>query len=249
MTADPSADPAVSLNASHVRNIFDTIANRYDLANHVLSFGVDFHWRNKAIRSVLPVGGCRVLDMCCGTGDLTFAFARAGAAEIVGCDFSPEMIRLAAAKEKRLRMQNRLSSVQITWRTADCTATGLDTQSFDIVSCAFGVRNLADLDAGLAEMHRVLRPGGQICIIEFSLPSNTLVRTAYLAYFRWIMPLLGGLITGRPAAYRYLYDSVRDWDRNTDLTTQLQKAGFRDIRTTPLTCGIAKLHLAARPPR
>jgi len=247
MTTDASPNPRTPDNASKVRGVFGTIAPRYDLANHVLSLGVDFHWRRKAVRLMQPLAGRRVLDMCCGTGDLAFAFARGGAAEVVGCDFSPNMIELAAAKEHRFRSAGKLSKTRLEWRVCDCTATDLQSQSFDIVSCAFGVRNMADLAAGLAEMRRLLRPEGAVCILEFSLPPNPLVRAAYLTYFRWIMPFIGGLITGRTAAYRYLRDSVRQWDKNVDLTAQLQSAGFQNIRATPLTCAIATLQQATRP--
>jgi len=247
MTTDLSNSPPPLDHASRVRGVFGAIAPRYDLANHVLSLGVDFYWRRKAVRLMQPLAGRRVLDMCCGTGDFALAFACAGAAEVVGCDFSMEMIELAAAKERRLHKKGKLSGAQIGWRACDCTATDLESQSFDIVSCAFGVRNLTDLAAGLAEMHRLLRPGGQVCTLEFSLPANPVVRAAYLTYFRWVMPLAGGLITGRSAAYRYLHDSVRQWDKHVDLAAHLQNAGFQNVCATPFTCGITTLYRATRP--
>ncbi|MBE0537211.1 MAG: bifunctional demethylmenaquinone methyltransferase/2-methoxy-6-polyprenyl-1,4-benzoquinol methylase UbiE [Phycisphaerae bacterium] len=246
MATDPPDSSATTNTASKVRDIFGRIAPRYDLANHVLSLGIDFHWRKKAVRLMQPLAGRRVLDMCCGTGDLTLAFTRAGA-NVVGCDFSPDMVELAALKETRLRARGKLPDTPITWRIDDCTATGFDAQSFDIVSCAFGVRNMADHSAGVAEMHRLLRPGGTVCILEFSLPTNPIVRAAYLTYFRWIMPLVGGLITGRTAAYRYLRDSVRKWHENVDLAAELRSAGFENIQAAPLTLGITTLYRATRP--
>ncbi len=248
MTPNRPPNTPEHADSSNVQSVFNAIASRYDLANHVLSFGVDFHWRKKAVSLMQPLADRRVLDVCCGTGDLTLAFARAGAAQVVGCDFSPQMIQRAKTKETRLRSKGKLPvGAKIDWRVCDCTATGLESQSCHVVSCAFGVRNMADLSAGLTEMHRLLRPGGRVCILEFSLPPKPLVRAAYLAYFRWLMPLLGGLITRRPAAYRYLHDSVRQWHRNTNLPAQLQNAGFRNVQAAPMTCGIATLHVADRP--
>jgi len=228
--------------------VFGGIARRYDLANHLLSCGVDIWWRRVAVGMTSPQPGDRLLDMCCGTGDFAFAFAGAGVGRITGCDFSPEMIELAAIKEAGFKHQRKHAAVEMNWLVCDCTATGLEAESFDIVSCAFGVRNLADLPAGLKEMHRLLRPGGRVCILEFSLPKNTVIRAIYLPYFRWIMPVLGGLISGDYGAYRYLAGSVRRWDRDVDLGEGLCKAGFRGVVARPLTFGIATVHTAHKPP-
>ncbi|RKY08623.1 MAG: dimethylmenaquinone methyltransferase [Planctomycetota bacterium] len=230
--------------------VFGGIARRYDLANHVLSCGVDFYWRRAAAAMAAPGAGDRVLDMCCGTGDFAFAFARARAdtGRITGCDFSPEMIELAGIKESKFKRRRKYAAVAMDWRVCDCAATEFETESFDIVSCAFGVRNMADLSAGLEEMYRLLRPGGRVCILDFSLPKNAVIRAAYLPYFRWILPVLGGLISGDYSAYRYLAESVRRWDRQVDIAALLHKAGFREVVARPLTSGIATVHVGHKPP-
>ena len=195
-----------------------------------------------------PGAGDRLLDMCCGTGDFAFAFARAGVGRITGCDFSPEMIELAGIKESKFKRRVKYADVDIEWQVCDCMATGLESESFDIVSCAFGVRNIADLSAGLKEMYRLLRRGGRVCVLEFSLPKNAVIRAVYLPYFRWILPVLGGLISGDYGAYRYLAESVRRWDRGVDLAAELHKAGFREIVVRPLTFGIATVYVGHKPP-
>ena len=229
--------------------VFSGIASRYDLANHVLSCGVDFRWRRTAVAMAAPGTGDRLLDMCCGTGDFAFAFARASAdtGRITGCDFSPGMIELAGIKESRFKRRRKHAIVEMDWKLCDCTATEFESESFDIISCAFGVRNLADLSAGLKEMHRLLRPGGRVCILEFSLPKKAVIRAAYLPYFRWVLPVLGGLIGGDYDAYRYLAESVRRWDRQVDMVAELHKAGFREIVARPLTFGIAAVHVGHKP--
>ena len=227
--------------------VFGGIASRYDLANHVLSCGVDFCWRRTAVAMTAPGTGDRLLDMCCGTGDFAFAFARAGIGRITGCDFSSEMIELAGTKESRFKRRRKQPAVDMDWQVCDCTATEFESESFDIVSCAFGVRNIADLSAGLKEMYRLLHPGGGVCILEFSLPKNAVIRAAYLPYFRWILPVLGGLISGDYGAYRYLAESVRRWDRQVNLAAELYKAGFREIVVRPLTFGIAAVHVGHKP--
>ena len=227
--------------------VFGGIASRYDLANHVLSCGVDFCWRRTAVAMAAPGTGDRLLDMCCGTGDFAFAFARAGAGRITGCDFSSKMIELAGIKERKFKRRTKYADLVMDWQVCDCTATEFESESFDIVSCAFGVRNIADLSAGLKEMYRLLRPGGRVCILEFSLPKNVVIRAVYLPYFRWILPVLGGLISGDYGAYRYLAESVRRWDRQVDMGAELHKTGFCEVVVRPLTFGIATVHVGHKP--
>jgi len=246
MTDSHADKPGNPTDSTDVCAIFGQIAPRYDLTNRILSLGIDRAWRKRAVREMRPLSGRRILDMCCGTGDLAFAFASEGA-QVVACDLSPRMIEMARAKKRPLHAKHKQPPAAIEWRICDCTATDLQAQSFDVVSCAFGVRNMADLTAGINEMYRLLRPGGRACILEFSLPPNPLIRAAYLAHFRWIMPPLAGLIAGRTAPYRYLRDSVLHWHRNVDLPQLLCAAGFSDIHALPLTFGITTLHLAARP--
>ncbi|MBN1456371.1 MAG: bifunctional demethylmenaquinone methyltransferase/2-methoxy-6-polyprenyl-1,4-benzoquinol methylase UbiE [Sedimentisphaerales bacterium] len=232
--------------ANKICNLFCEIAGSYDLANHLLSLGSDIRWRKKAARALKLQSGEEVLDMCCGTGALTNAFIKEQAKlkRIVGCDFSKTMIEFARKKQKELIKKGKPGVENIQWQQVDCLATGLEEESFDIVSCAFGLRNMVDLNAALKEMRRVLRENGRVCILEFSLPSNVLMRWGYLLYFKFVLPFMGGLISGKFGAYRYLVNSVRKWDSDVDLAGELQYAGFTDVQILPLSLGIARVYIA-----
>jgi len=222
--------------AGRVRSLFGKISGRYDLANHVLSLGVDLWWRRVLVRMSGVKAGESVLDMCCGTGDVAFAFAKyRDGLRIVGCDFSEEMVKFARGKK---------TGGDIEWKVGDCCSTDFADGEFDIVSCAFGVRNFADLGAGLREMNRILKSGGRACILEFSLPSIKVFRWAYLLYFKWVLPLVGGIISGDRQDYQYLVDSVLKWDREVDPARELREAGFDDIAMKRLSFGIATIHIA-----
>ena len=228
--------------------MFSEIAGSYDLANRLLSFGTDVGWRKKAVEAVKPQVGQEVLDMCCGTGDvaITFAKVQPGLKRVVGCDFSKTMVELAQQKQAKLTQDGEPGFENFQWCQGDCLATEFDDGSFDVVSCAFGLRNMVDLSAGLKEMHRVLKPNGRVCILEFSLPSNILSRCVYLLYFHFVLPVIGGAISGKFGAYRYLVTSVRKWDREVDLAGALEQAGFGEVKVLPLTLGIAKIHIACK---
>ncbi|MBW8034951.1 MAG: ubiquinone/menaquinone biosynthesis methyltransferase [Planctomycetes bacterium] len=222
--------------AGRVRSLFGKISPRYDLANHVLSLGVDLWWRRVLVRMSGVKAGESVLDMCCGTGDVAFAFAKyREGLRIVGCDFSEEMVEFARGKKMGLEVE---------WKVEDCCSTDFAGGEFDIVSCAFGVRNFAKLAEGLREMHRILKSDGRACILEFSLPRIRALRWAYLLYFKWVLPLVGGLISGNRQDYQYLVDSVLKWDRKIDLAGELREAGFGDIVVKRLSFGIATIHIA-----
>ena len=230
--------------AGRVSSMFDGIAGRYDLANHLLSGGVDFLWRRLAVRLSGAKKGDVVLDMCCGTGDLAFCFAaRSEVSKVVGCDFSEEMVRLARLKEEKLAKKGKPGDTEFEWATGDCTATSYENDSYDIISCGFGVRNMADLDAGLAEMHRLLKKGGRVCIIEFTLPKLAVCRTAYLLYLRYILPIFGGIITWKLSAYRYFADSIVKWDKQVDLAKSLEAAGLKKAAVKPISKGIATIYV------
>ena len=234
----------ISKKTEKIRSMFDLIASRYDLANHLLSFGVDRYWRRIAVEMSAVKDGERLLDMCCGTGDLSFTFAKqaAGLSEITGADFSGDMLQIAQKKQ-----QNRdFGDIEFDWLETDCTKTTIPAESFDIVSCGFGVRNMADLNAGLCEMRRLLADGGRACILEFSLPKAKLIRWAYLLYFSYILPILGGLIAGKFSAYKYLAGSVRKWDSEVNLSDELKRAGFSHVDSRRLTFGLVTCYLAAK---
>ena len=230
-------------SAVRIKGLFDGIAGRYDLANSLLSFGMDSRWRQIAVDMTSPSDGEKLLDMCCGTGDLAFSFAESGVLEkITGCDLSGEMVELAKTKEKKLRAKGKLP--EFCWVVGDCTASGYDSESFDIISCAFGVRNMENLSKGLGEMHRLLRAGGRACILEFSLPERTLMRWVYLVYLSWILPVVGGIISTRFSAYRYLARSVRQWSEGVDLEAELKAAGFDRVETRKLSMSAVTAYIA-----
>ena len=235
--------------AENVRTMFGIIAGRYDLANHFLSLGLDIYWRKAAIRFIESGETKTIVDMCCGSGDFAFGFARygAGVERIVGCDFSEEMIELAKSKEAKLSARGKLGAAKFKWQVADCGATGLDGDCFDLAACAFGLRNMTDLEGGLSEMYRVTKPGGEICVLEFSLPKMFLVRWVYLIYLRWFVPLLGGLLTGQFKAYGYLAKTIRWWDGEVDLPEKLTEAGFAQVRIRLLTFGTVTVYSALKP--
>jgi demethylmenaquinone methyltransferase/2-methoxy-6-polyprenyl-1,4-benzoquinol methylase len=225
--------------AAHVRTMFDAIAPTYDRANHLLSLSIDRYWRRRAVRLLrrrLPGPGGRVLDVCCGTGDLTLALAAAlPEARVHGADFSHPM--LARARRK---------SVRLPWLQADAMRLPYDDCVFAGVTSAFGFRNLADYRAGLAEFHRVLQPGGALALLEVSRPSLPLVAQLYPLYFHRLLPWLGGWISGQPAAYRYLPASVARFPAPRELAQWLRAAGFEGVRIVRFTAGLATLHLANR---
>lgn len=231
------AAPAGAVNekdaARRVRAMFARVAHRYDLANHLLSFNIDRWWRARTVRRlrhVLERPGARVLDLCCGTGDLTLALG-AGA---MGADFCHDMLVRARAKGA-LRVFE-----------ADALALPVAEGSLDLVTAAFGFRNLANYEQGLEEMRRVLRPGGVAAILEFSQPPNAVFAALYRLYSRRILPLIGGALSGSRDAYAYLPESVRRFPSPVELANLMRAAGFADVRYELMTGGIVALHTGTR---
>ena len=226
-TIDPGARPAAETTeaeaADHVRSLFDGIAPTYDRLNHLLSFGLDRLWWRKAARrfeAVLARPEARILDICCGTGDLTralLALRPAHAAEpLIGLDFSPEMLR---------RAETKYACRNIRWMEGDAMHLPFPDASFDLVTAAFGFRNLANYTAGLGEIARVLRPGGRIGILEANQPAG-LYGLLYNLYFHRVLPVVGGALSGDRAAYRYLPASVQRFPRPPQMLRMLTDAGF-----------------------
>jgi demethylmenaquinone methyltransferase / 2-methoxy-6-polyprenyl-1,4-benzoquinol methylase len=234
-----------SQESTQIKTIFDTIARRYDLANRLLSMGTDSCWRRKAVQLSAPASGQALLDMCCGTGDLVFGFMKAQPhlKMITGCDFSDEMISLSEKKQARISTLPKTETA-INWLRRDCLETGLEDETFDIVSCAFGVRNMTNLQKGLTEMYRLVKRGGKICILEFSLPGNTAIRLVYLFYFRFILPVFAALITGRLKEYKYLVTSVMKWHEHINLPNELLQIGFAEVTEYKHSFGLATTYLA-----
>lgn len=228
--------------ARWVRGMFGRVAHRYDLANHILSCNIDRLWRAhtvKRVKAILARPDARVLDICCGTGDLSLALASGGAsggAAVLGSDFCHPM--LVEARDKIGRRGARASLFE-----ADALRLPVRDHSLDLLTVAFGFRNLANYDAGLAEMRRVLRPGGTAAILEFSQPPNRAFAALYRFYSRRILPAIGGMLTGSSDAYRYLPESVRKFPNAPQLAEDMRRAGFRDVEFEYLTGGIAALHL------
>jgi len=226
--------------AAQVREMFGRIAPRYDFLNHLLSLDTDRLWRRRVARrcsAILHNPAARVLDLCCGTGDLALAFrkeAPAGA-EIVGSDFVPEMLRLARAKASA-------SGARVTFVEADALALPFAGESFDLVSCSFGFRNLANYERGLLEIFRVLKPAGAAAILEFAEPKGNFFGNLYRFYFRRVFPQFGGLLSGNAAAYSYLPSSVSKFPPPEELQTQMEGAGFAGVRYERWTGGIVTLH-------
>ncbi|HWD00521.1 MAG TPA: bifunctional demethylmenaquinone methyltransferase/2-methoxy-6-polyprenyl-1,4-benzoquinol methylase UbiE [Candidatus Sulfopaludibacter sp.] len=237
--ATPEGTHSEQEAARWVRGMFGRVAHRYDLANHLLSFNIDKLWRAHTVRRVRPIlerPGARVLDICCGTGDLVLALERGAAgAQILGSDFCHPMLVSAAAKMQRRGARAVLFE-------ADALHLPVRDQSLDLITVAFGFRNLANYDEGLREMHRVLRPGGTAAILEFSQPPNRAFAALYNFYSRRILPILGGMISGSRDAYTYLPDSVRKFPNAPQLAASMSAAGFHSVAFEYLTGGIVALH-------
>jgi demethylmenaquinone methyltransferase/2-methoxy-6-polyprenyl-1,4-benzoquinol methylase len=231
-----ASDPASAGRA--VREMFTSIAPRYDLLNHLLSFNVDRLWWWKTARSfasILQRPDTRVLDLCCGTGDMTLALSRQAGesqARIVGVDFSHAMLQRASAKSE---------GTSLRWLEADALCLPFPDQQFDLITAAFGFRNLADYDAGLREIVRLLRPNGECAILDFGEPRG-LMGKLYRIYFKRVLPAIGTLISGVRGPYAYLPASVERFPSPEQMLERMRCAGFRDASWTPYTFGIAGLY-------
>lgn len=220
--------------AVRVREMFTAIAHAYDLNNRVHSFGLDQSWRRRAVLLAAPVQGATVLDVACGTGDLTQAFARAGAGKVIGLDYTPAMLDYARAKSARAGGD----SAKIQYVHGDAQELPYADHSFDIVSIAFGIRNVADPSKAIREFRRVLRPGGRLVILEFSRPRSRFIRFFHGIYTNHIMPWTATLLArDGSGAYRYLPRSVQTFLDPEQLCNQLISTGFSKVSQHVLTMG------------
>ncbi len=233
-----------------VREMFTQIAPRYDLLNHLLSLQLDRLWRARTARllhSVLDRPDALGLDLCCGTGDLAFALARAGKARVIGADFAHTM--LVRAREKSVSVispLNQGAAPPMPFFEADALRLPFADATFDLVTSAFGFRNLANYEAGLREIQRVLKPGGTIAILEFTEPPDGLLGDFYRWYFCKVLPRIGGLISGDRSAYTYLPNSVARFFRPPELAALMCALGYKSVDFRAWTLGTVALHTALR---
>ena len=230
-------------HATRVREMFAGIASRYDLLNHLLSGHVDKRWRRlvaRKLRENINATGARILDVACGTGDLSLTLSESIGARVVGTDFCHPMLEIAARKTaNRERDIPFVEGDALRLPFLDC--------SFEAVTIAFGLRNLSDVEAGLAELRRVIKPGGYVAVLEFSKPVVPGFRSLFNVYFTRVLPFVGGLISGSRIAYQYLPDSVARFPDQKELRSLMLKVGLESVDYENLTGGVAALHMGRRP--
>jgi len=239
----------VDKSAPRVRKMFGEIAGRYDFLNHLLSLNIDRYWRWRTVQSVPPQAGMKILDMCTGTGDLALAYNKAvgGEAEIIGADFCHEMLTIGRQKANKLNYGKGEGKVSVNFVEADAMRIPLDDDQFDIVSVAFGLRNVAKTNIGLAEMTRVCKPGGRVAVLEFSTPQWQPFKAVYGWYFRNVLPKIGQLLArNAQSAYSYLPESVGEFPQGSELAVMMETAGLSDVKYYPLTLGVATLYVGTK---
>jgi len=225
-------------HAKAVRAMFSGIARKYDLLNHILSVNIDKRWRRlvrEKLANILGNDNAVVLDVACGTGDLSIELQKNSKAKIIGTDFCRPMLSIALDKTEKLQLS-------IPYIEADAMQLSFADESCDGVTIAFGLRNLANFQDGLVELQRVLKKGGQIAVLEFSTPPIPGFRTLFNFYFTQILPRIGGVVSGSRGAYEYLPDSVSKFPDQKHLADMMRQAGFRDVEFKNLTGGIAAIH-------
>ena len=238
MSVSTSKEPA------KIAGMFDLIARRYDTLNHLLSAGMDRRWRRRAVRELGLTGRERVLDVCTGTGDFAIeamTSTHGRARDVVGVDFSAAMLQYAKPKIAVPALASRIHLVR-----GDAMRLPIPDASVDAVTIGFGIRNVAEPVAALRDFHRVLRPGGSLAILEFGFPWIPGIKQAYRGYFRYVLPLVGRLISRHNDAYSYLPASVAEFPNNDAFVKLVREAGFSEVRAVPLTTGIVYLYVARK---
>jgi demethylmenaquinone methyltransferase / 2-methoxy-6-polyprenyl-1,4-benzoquinol methylase len=236
--------------ASKVNDLFATVARRYDLMNDLQSFGLHRVWKSRLVRWANPRPGERALDLCCGTGDLAFALARRGAS-VVGLDFSDAMLQVARNRSRKFENIQRVppagSPAPPVFIRGDAQQIPYPDDSFDMVTVAYGLRNLADWQAGLREMQRVAKPGGRVLVLDFGKPDNRVWREAYFCYLRTVVPALGGWICGDADAYSYILESLLHFVGQRGVAAKMNELGLTGVRTLLLLGGIMGINCGQKP--
>jgi len=230
-----------------IQRMFDEIAPKYDLLNHLLSLNIDTYWRRRTTELVPVQGDAPILDLCTGTGDLAFAYDRAskGTVPIIAADFSHEMLVRGVAKAKKRKLSDR-----ITFVAADAQELPFASDHFQIACVAFGLRNVTNTDRGLSEMVRVTKPGGRVAILEFSRPRHWFFGRMYRYYFRFMLPLVGQVFSrSKDKAYRYLPESVMTFPDGDEMLAKLRAHGLMDVSMKSFTFGVATLYVGVKPER
>jgi demethylmenaquinone methyltransferase/2-methoxy-6-polyprenyl-1,4-benzoquinol methylase len=218
-----------------VRDLFSSIADRYELVNHLLSGGLDFYWRSVAVRHVRRWSPALLLDVATGSGDLALAVQRhSSGTRVIGADFCLPMLQVASRKGLAELVE------------ADGLHLPFSSASFDAVTVAFGLRNMASWERGLSEMARILKPGGHLLILDFSLPSLPVIRPLYRAYLHYILPMIAGIATGRKDAYEYLAGSIEQFPSGAAMRKLIESSGFQNATSHPLTLGTVSLYTAEK---
>jgi demethylmenaquinone methyltransferase / 2-methoxy-6-polyprenyl-1,4-benzoquinol methylase len=236
----------VDKSEKRIQQMFGEISPRYDFLNHFLSGGTDYYWRWRAVRAV-PPGEGPVLDVCTGTGDLAIAYWKKarGRVKVVGSDFTHEMLQIA-----RDKFRGQADAAPLMFVEADTQRLPFGNDEFEVVSVAFGLRNVTRTEQGLAEMVRVCKPGGRVLVLEFSMPKNRLFGAFYRWYFKNILPRIGQLLArNRQSAYNYLPESVSQFPHGQALADLMQSAGLEQVVFKPLTFGVATMYWGTKPAR
>lgn len=234
----------MSKNELHARKdesykIFDKIAGTYDFLNHLLSFGIDIYWRKVLINNLPKKNELEILDLACGTGDLTVALAKAPSVKrVLGIDLSQGMIDIG-----KIKIGNKKLSEKSSMEIGDGVNIPKEDNSYDVTTVSFGIRNFPDTQESLNNMYRVIRPGGRSMILEFSIPKNFIFRGIYFFYFRYLLPFVGNLVSKHKDAYSYLNETVEDYPYGENFASMMKKAGFDNVHYKELTFGIATLYI------
>jgi len=224
-----------------VAKMFDTISNEYDGLNRVISFGIDIKWRKKVVNIVKATNPSSILDIATGTGDLAINLTETSATKIIGLDISEGMLQVGRKKIEKLKLNNTIEMVY-----GDSENIPFENNSFDAITVAFGVRNFEDLEKGLSEIFRVLKPGGKFVVLETSIPTKAPFKQGYTFYSTKILPIIGKVFSKDKVAYKYLSDSAASFPYGEAFNNILQKIGFIDVKCKPQTFGVASIYIAKK---